>query len=162
MNATARNDRALAAERELTIRRSFDAPRALVFKCWTEPQHLARWSCPRGFTCTANSGELRVGGSFSASMRSPAGEEHRLRGLYREIVPPERLAFTHSWLDERGHPGPETLVTVALTERDGRTEMTFRQTGFESRAARDAHEEGWSSCFGLLAELLAELRSGAA
>ena len=142
------------AERELSIRRTFNASRELVFRAWTEPQLLAQWSCPRGFTCSENRGELRVGGAFSACMRSPEGTEHRLRGVYREIVPPERLVFTHCWVDERGTPGPETLVTVILAERGGRTEMMFHQGLFASIAARDGHEQGWTSCFEQLAELL--------
>ena len=162
MDARVRSDAAAAGKRELTIRRTFDAPRTLVFEAWTQPQHLSQWSCPRGFTCTDNGGELRVGGAFSASMRAPDGTEHRLSGVYREIVPPERLVFTHCWLDDSGRPGPETLVTVTLLERSGRTEMTFHQGGFESVASRDGHEQGWTSCFELLAELLARLRHGAA
>ena len=142
-------------QRELTIRRSFAAPRALVFSAWTEPQHLAQWSCPRGFTFTENRGDLRVGGTFSATMRAPEGSYHRLRGEYREIVPPERLVFTHCWVDEHGNTGPQTLVTVTLTERNGRTEMNFHQGVFESVAARDGHAQGWTSCFERLAELLA-------
>ena len=152
MDARVRNN--ADAERELIIRRTFDAPRELVFRAWTEPQLLAQWSCPRGFTCSENRGELRVGGAFSACMRSPEGTEHRLRGVYREIVPPERLVFTHCWVDERGTPGPETLVTVILAERGGRTEMMFHQGLFASIAARDGHEQGWASCFERLAELL--------
>lgn len=151
-----------AAERELTMRRTFEAPRALVFRAWTEPQHLAQWSCPRGFTMIENRGELRVGGAFFAWMRSPQGEDHRMRGVYREIVAPERLVFTHAWLDARGAPGPETLVTVTLAERNGRTEMTFHQGIFDSVASRDGHEQGWTSCFELLAELLAKLPRDAA
>ena len=151
-----------AAGRELTMRRTFEAPRALVFRAWTEPGHLAKWSCPRGFTMIENRGELRVGGAFFAWMRSPQGEDHRMCGVYREIVPPERLVFTHAWLDDRGAPGPETLVTVTLAERNGRTEMTFHQGNFESVASRDGHEQGWNSCFELLAELLATLPRGAA
>ena len=152
MDARVRNN--ADAERELIIRRTFDAPRELVFRAWTEPQLLAQGSCPRGFTCSENRGELRVGGAFSACMRSPEGTEHRLRGVYREIVPPERLVFTHCWVDERGTPGPETLVTVMLAERGGRTEMMFHQGLFASIAARDGHEQGWTSCFEQLAELL--------
>jgi uncharacterized protein YndB with AHSA1/START domain len=142
------------AERELSIRRTFNASRELVFRAWTEPQLLAQWSCPRGFTCSENRGELWVGGAFSACMRSPEGTEHRLRGVYREIVPPERLVFTHCWVDEHGTPGPETLVTVTLVERDGRTEMLFHQGLFDSIASRDGHEQGWTSCFEQLAELI--------
>ena len=152
MDAKVRNS--ASAERELVIRRTFNAPRELVFRAWTEPQLLAQWSCPRGFSVTEQSGELRVGGSFATTMRSREGTEHRLRGVYREIVPPERLVFTHSWVDERGSPGPETLVTVTLTEHHGGTEMTFHQGMFASVGARDGHEQGWQSCFERLAELL--------
>src|SRR5467141_3348487 len=123
MDARARNSAgAPAAERELTIRRTFDAPRALVFRVWTEPQHLAQWSCPRGFTMTENSGDLRVGGAFSACMRSPEGSDHRLRGVYREFVPPERLVFTHAWIDATGTRGPETIVTVFFFNDTAHTE----------------------------------------
>jgi uncharacterized protein YndB with AHSA1/START domain len=159
VDAKARND---VAERELTIRRTFAAPRALVFKVWTEPHHLAQWSCPRGFSMTENRGELRVGGTFAASIRSPEGVEHRLQGVYREIVPPERLVFTHAWLDANGTPGPQTLVTVTLLERSGATEMTFHQGVFESQASRDGHRDGWSSCFERLEQLLAALPRDAA
>jgi uncharacterized protein YndB with AHSA1/START domain len=163
MDAKARNNATAAdARHELTIRRTFDAPRALVFKAWTEPRHLARWSCPRGFVFTGNTGDLRVGGAFAASMRSPEGGDHRLCGVYREIVPPQRLVFTHAWLGEDGKPGPQTLVTVTLAERDGRTEMTFHQGIFDSAASRDGHEQGWCSCFDRLAELLPSLSRGAA
>src|SRR5438552_3672307 len=120
------------AERELTIRRTFDAPRALVFRAWTEPQHLAQWSCPRGFTMIENRGELRVGGAFFAWMRSPQGEDHRMRGVYREIVPPERLVFTHAWLDARGGPGPAPPVPVTPRGRHGRTDVTVPQAVVES------------------------------
>jgi len=152
MDARARNS--AAAERELNIRRTFNAPRELVFRAWTEPQLLAKWSCPSGYTFSDNRGELRVGGMFSARMRSPEGTEHRLRGAYREIVPPERLVFTHCWVDERGEPGPETVVTVTFAEREGRTEMRLHQALFVSVEARDGHEQGWTSCFDRLAELL--------
>jgi uncharacterized protein YndB with AHSA1/START domain len=152
MDAEVRNSGNAAGE--LAIRRTFNAPRELVFRAWTEPQLLAQWSCPRGFTFTEQRGELRVGGAFFARMRSPEGTEHRLRGVYREIVPPERLVFTHCWVDESGTPGPDTLVTVSLAERDGRTEMMFHQGIFASVAAREGHQHGWSSCFERLTELL--------
>ena len=159
MDAKARTS---IAERELTIRRTFAAPRALVFKAWTEPQHLAQWSCPRGFSIAENRGELRVGGGFAATMRSPEGTEHRVQGVYREIAPPERLVFTHAWLDASGTPGPQTLVSVTLVERNGATEMTFHQGVFESQASRDGHREGWSSSFERLEQLLTGLSRDAA
>jgi uncharacterized protein YndB with AHSA1/START domain len=86
-------------------------------------------------------------------MVSPEGKEMWLGGEYREIEEPSRLVFTHAW-DNQGKPGPETLVTVTLTERGNKTEMTFRQTGFESAESRKGHSEGWNECFDLLDELL--------
>jgi uncharacterized protein YndB with AHSA1/START domain len=161
MDATARSSAGastdISAERELTIHRTFAAPRALVFRAWTEPEILAQWSCPRGFTISENHGELRVGGAFFVRMHSAQGSEHRMRGVYREIVRPERLVFTHCWLDADGNAGPETIVTVTLRERGGQTDMTFHQGSFDSRASRDGHAAGWTSCFERLTELLTGL-----
>lgn len=70
------------------------------------------------------------------------------------MVPPERLVFTHSWDTETG-PTPETVVTVVLIERGKKTEMKFKQTGFDAIGARDGHAEGWSSSFDTLDDLLA-------
>ncbi len=92
-----------AAEPELVIKRLFDAPRSLVFDAWTKPEHLEHWQgAPRGFTVTAHDVDLRPGGAFRICMRSPEGVDHWLQGVYREIVKPERLVFTHVWLDAQG------------------------------------------------------------
>jgi uncharacterized protein YndB with AHSA1/START domain len=104
----------------LVITRSFDAPRSLVFKAWTEREHLVHWSAPKGFTITHSEGDLRPGGAWRACMRSPDGVDLWLGGVYREIVEPERLVFTHAWEDADGKRGHETLVTVTLTEHAGR------------------------------------------
>ena len=79
------------------------------------------------------------------------GEELRLGGVFREIVPPERVVLTFAW-EEEGERGLETLVTVTFAERDGKTEMTFRQTPFQSVEERDGHRGGWSSSFDRLQE----------
>ena len=137
---------------ELVITRIFMAPPALVFAAWTEPEHLAHWSGPEGFTTPHHEMDLRPGGRYRACLRSPEGEDHWVGGVYREIEPPTRLVMTHVWENVGGQPGPETLVTVTFTEEGaGRTRMQFRQTGFTSKASRDGHEEGWSSSFDKLA-----------
>ena len=138
---------------ELVINRVFDAPREVVWKAWTED--MDQWSAPRGFTIPRSEGDLRPGGKWHATMVSPEGKELPLGGVYREIVPPERLVFTHAWGDDKGNPGPETVVTVTLTERGKKTEMNFRQTGFKSVESRSGHAEGWGECFDILEELLA-------
>ncbi len=145
------------SERELVVTRVFDAPRSLVFKAWTDPAHLERWQgAPRGFTVPSHEQDIRPGGGFRVCMRSPEGVDHWLQGVYREIVEPQRLVFTHAWRDANGKPGTETLVTLTFTERGGKTELTLRQTGFTSVESRDGHKTGWTSTFDRLAEYLAE------
>jgi uncharacterized protein YndB with AHSA1/START domain len=142
---------------ELVITRMFDAPRELVFECWTEPQHLQRWQgAPRGFTVTSSESDIRPGGFFLICMRSPEGVDNWLEGGYREISKPQRLVFTHVWLDANRKPGKETLVTIMLAERDGKTELTLRQTGFPSVESRDGHKVGWNSALDVLVDYLSE------
>ena len=148
---------ATAAPVSLTLTRLYDAPRELVFRCWTEPEHLRRWCAPHGFTIPESEGELRPGGAWRATMRAPDGTEHRLTGVYREIVPPERLVFSHAWLDADGQAGVETVVTMTLEDRGGRTFLTLVQSGFESAASRDGHAGGWGETLERLAGHLAAL-----
>jgi uncharacterized protein YndB with AHSA1/START domain len=144
---------------DLTITRVFDAPRELVFKAWTDSAYGKEWSAPHGFTVVALEADLRPGGAWRLCMRTPEGQERWVGGVYREIVPPERLVSTHAWQNPDGTPGHETLMTIALAERGDRTEMTFRQTGFESVEDRDGHREGWSESFDRLEEHLAGVDS---
>lgn len=132
-------------EISLTLTRVFDAPRSLVYRMWSEPEHLAAWCYPKDFTVPEAQMDFRVGGVNSATLRSPGGEDYRMRSVYKEILPGERLVFTHCWLDEDGKPGHETLVTVTFEDAGagGKTRLTFHQTRFESEASRDSHAEGW-------------------
>ncbi len=144
-----------ADELSLYLERRLAAPRELVFDAWVDPMHLRRWSAPHGFDIPDCGGEARPGGTWHATMRSPEGKLLRLVGTYREVVRPERLVFSHAWLEEDGQPGPETLVTVVLEEVEDGTLLRFTQTGFAGAASRDGHGEGWSQCFERLAALLA-------
>jgi uncharacterized protein YndB with AHSA1/START domain len=139
----------------LEIVRFFDAPRKLVFQAWATPEHLNKWSAPEGFTIPEARMDFRKGGTYFAHMRSAAGEDHRVEGKYLDIVEGKRIVMTHAWLDNDTVPGPETTITVTFDDADNnRTRMTFIQEGFSSRAVRDGHGEGWSSCFDLLARLV--------
>lgn len=137
----------LAEAPVLHITRLFDAPRDLVYRMWTERHLMPHWSCPEGFTIPSSTAGVWVGGEWKAHMRSPAGEDYRLQGVYREIVPNERLVFTHAWLDAAGNSGPETLITVTFTDEGQKTRMDFTQTGFESLSSRNGHEDGWRESF---------------
>ncbi|OLT15804.1 polyketide cyclase [Pseudonocardia sp. CNS-139] len=145
-----------AAERELTIVRVLDAPRELVFRAWTDPEHLAAWFGPRGCTTPRSTvaADVRPGGTWRATMiREDTGAELPTGGFYIEVREPERLVFT--WRDPGGS-GEESVVTVALADLGGRTEMTFHQAGFSSDGYRAGVHEGWSSSFDRLAEQLTD------
>ena len=148
---SARNSAATqVAQHELLITRIFDAPRELVFQAWTKPEHQARWMGPKDFTVPSCKMDFRIGGAYRTCIISPDGSEYWMRGIYREIVEPERIVFTFSW-EEEGERGMETLVTLIFTEHEGKTKLKFRQTPFQSIAERDSHSEGWNECFDRLA-----------
>jgi uncharacterized protein YndB with AHSA1/START domain len=90
-------------------------------------------------------------------MRAPDGTEYWLRGTYREIVPNQRLVFTHAWLDDLGNPKHETVVTVTFAEAEaGRTRLTLHQAFFLTGSSRDGHRDGWNETFDNLAEYLSK------
>jgi uncharacterized protein YndB with AHSA1/START domain len=142
----------------LVIKREFDAPRDLVFRAWTEPRHLIHWYGPAGFTVTHAERDARPGGAWRSCMRSPEGADHWVGGVYREVVPPERLVFTHVW-ESPGHAiGHETICTVELSDAGTRrTAMVFRQDHIESEASRDGHAGGWGGAFDRLEALAKSL-----
>lgn len=145
------------AERELVVTRIIDAPRALVFKAWTQPEHVARWWGPQGYTTIYCDMDIRVGGSYRFGMRSPEGTEHWKHGVFRDIVEPERVVFTFAWEDERGELGHELLTTVTFEAAGEKTRLTLRQGVFETREGRDGHVIGWTSCFERFAEYVTNI-----
>ena len=132
---------------ELTVSRLIDAPPELVFKAWTSAEHAAQWWGPKGFTIESCRLDARPGGFYRVAMRSPEGTLRTKRGIYHEVVPPQRLVFTYAWEDARGNPGHEMRITVTFEPRGAQTVLTLHQTGFESAAERDSHGDGWTSCF---------------
>jgi len=141
---------AVPRSRELWITRTFDAPRELVFRAWTEPERAKHWFAPAGCTVESCTMDLRPGGAWRSCMRWPDGSDHWQGGVFREIVPPDRLVFTFAWEDEAGRPKHESVVTVRLADLGGKTELTFHQAVFESESSRDSHAGGWNSTLDLL------------
>jgi uncharacterized protein YndB with AHSA1/START domain len=150
------NPVATSADHILVIKRVFDAPRSLVFKMWTERDHVVQWMGPRGFVVTHADADLRPGGAWRSCIRSPAGEDLWVGGVYREIVANERLVFTHAWDDAACNPGHETIVTITLTDHGKQTQLTFEQKFFDSVQQRNGHQGGWNECFDILAEQMAK------
>lgn len=156
-----------AAERVLTVTRAFDAPRSLVFKAWTDPEQVARWWGPKGFTTPVLKIDPRPGGEFHYCMRSPEGRDYWGKGIYREINEPERLVFTDFFTDEKGNPVPAThygmspdwpeelLVTVTFAEHEGKTRLTLQHAGVPKGKEGDSCEAGWTESLERLAEHLA-------
>jgi uncharacterized protein YndB with AHSA1/START domain len=144
----------------IVTRRVVDAPRALVFDCWTKPEHMRRWLGPRAFTMISCEVDLRVGGTYRYVHRSPDGQEFAFRGEYREIVRPERLVATFVF---EMFPEAEALETLTLEEDDGMTTVTTH-TLHKTLQARDGHlasgmEGGMIEGYGRLDELLGALQS---
>jgi len=146
-----------STDRVLVVERIFDAPRPLVFKAWIELPHLLRWFGPRGFTVPSYTIDPRPGGNWRCCMVAPDGKEHWVRGVFREVSEPERLAFTWSHENAGGALGHETLITVTFAELGERTGLTLRQETFESVEARNDHRNGWTSALECLAEYLATI-----
>ena len=139
----------------LRLSRSFAAPRDRVFRAFTAPTQLVKWWGPKGFTTPGCTLDVRAGGAWQTVMRSPEGKDHIVSGVYREIIPPERLVFTWAWQEDGGR-GHETLVTIELFETPGGTRLELTHEGFESEDSLGRHRHGWAGCFDCLEEALAE------
>jgi uncharacterized protein YndB with AHSA1/START domain len=157
------NERASAEkDLELTITRTFDAPRDLVYELFTEPEHIMKWMGPRDFESKSFTQDARVGGKWRGMMRPIMGGKDLWQGgTFLEIDPPRHIVYTFAWDDDSGQPGPETVVTLDFEARGGTTRLTFRQKGFTSRGERDGHHGGWSESFDKLDEHLASMPKGA-
>jgi uncharacterized protein YndB with AHSA1/START domain len=147
------------ADRTLVLTRVFDAPRAVLFKAWTDAEQIAQWWGPQGFTTQYCQMDIRPGGSFRFCMRSPEGTDYWKVGVYQEIVEPERVAFTFAWADAEGNPGHETLVTVRLEALGERTRLTLQQAVFDTVERCEDHRQGWTSCLERFATWLADART---
>jgi uncharacterized protein YndB with AHSA1/START domain len=142
-------------QRELVISRIFDAPRALVFKAWTEPQHLIRWWGPVGYSTPVCEMDPHPGTGYRFRMRSPEGIEIQWYGVCRELVEPERIVWTCTIEGADGtRISSETLLTVTLEDHQGRTKLTLHQATFDSIVNQEAHQNGWNSALERLAEHL--------
>jgi uncharacterized protein YndB with AHSA1/START domain len=112
------------SDREIRITRLFDAPRALVYEAFTKPEHVRRWwgRLGEGYSVPVCEGDVRLGGTWRYVNKTPKGGLVAFYGVYREIVPPERLVFTEIY---EPFPDGESLVTVVFADENGKTRMTL-------------------------------------
>lgn len=165
---TAVNKQTEASDKELVIVREFAAPRDLVWKVWTEPEHIEKWWGPRGFSTRVNDIDMREGGKWNYVMIGPDGTEYPVNGVFSEIVPPERIVTTDEFGDkyEEIMPGvdlPKGLVATAVFEDLGAQTRLTLTVSHASVEDRKKHEEmgvvaGWNSSFDKMDEYLEELQ----
>lgn len=138
MPASAKADSALIvtlpSDREIVMTRVFHAPRRLVFEAWSKPEHVLRWFGPPSCPIVSCEMDFRIGGKWRHILRGSDGKDMGMRGVYREIKPPERLVSTESFDD---YPGSETINTLTLSEQDGKTTLTIHVL-YPSKEIRDA------------------------
>ena len=157
---------------ELAITRIFDAPVELVWKAWTDPEMFKKWWGPKDFTCPVAKIDLRVGGKYHAGMHGPAGSDFDKdlwsTGVYKEIVPMEKIVVTDSFADEKGNVVPsthygmpeafpmESTIIITFEEQDSKTRMTLHYQSTEGieGAMLDDMTQGWNESFDKLAECL--------
>ncbi len=147
----------------LVITRVFDASRERVWKAWTDPELLKKWWGPKYFTAPVSKIDFRVGGKYLSCMRGPDGKEYWSTGVYREIVPVERIVMSDSFADEKGNVVPashygmtddfplELQVTLTLEDISGKTIMTLHHEGLPSGMMRELTSQGWNESFDKLA-----------
>lgn len=149
---------------DVLLTRVLDAPRALVFKAWTDREQLARWWGPHGFTNPRCEIDVRPGGAILIHMRGPDGTVYPMTGVYQEIVEPDRLVFTSSALDEEGKPLFEVRTTVTFAEQNGKTTLTVDARVVSATPKAASHlagaNAGWSQTLDRLAEFVAQAMGG--
>jgi len=153
-------------EKEMVITRLFDASRELLWKAWTDPECFKSWWGPKDFTSPYSNIDLRVGGKYLNCMRGPDGKEYWTTGVYREIVPMEKIVCTDSFADPNGNIVPasyygmagdwplELLLTVTFEEMGGKTKMTLHHAGIPEGKMSGECEAGWNESLDKLAESL--------
>ena len=129
----------------LEMERLIPAPPERVFEYWTEPELVAKWFGPGEFDVPSSDLDLRPGGKWRTTIRSPEGQLRTVSGVYSKIEPPRRLVFTWAWNDDNGVRGHETQVTVTLEPTPGGTRLRLVQEDFQNREVRDRHNGGWAS-----------------
>ena len=145
---------------ELSITRVFNATRDVVYEAFTNAAHTRQWMGPRGFVATYVEQDAKPGGKWRACLHQTEAWKGRTDfpdlwqcGIFKEIVPPERLVYTFAWEGQGGQPTRETVITIHFTELGGdRTKMNFHQAFFDSVEQRDGHNEGWNSSFDRLGD----------
>ncbi len=124
----------LASDREVVITRVFDAPRDRVFRAYTDPKAIPEWWGPKGYTTVVETMEVRPGGAWRYLQRDTEGKEHAFHGVYRDVVPPERISQSFEY---EGTPGHVVEETVTFEERPGGKTLLTVRARYANKEDRD-------------------------
>jgi uncharacterized protein YndB with AHSA1/START domain len=130
-----------ATKPSLTLKRRIKASPDKVFAAWTDPEKVKRWMGPGEAKALAAESDPRTGGRYRWVMQTPAGEIHDVSGVYREVIPNEKLVFTWAW---KSTPERESLVTVEIKPDGDGSLLTLTHEQFFDADARDRHQQGWN------------------
>ncbi len=144
---------ARSADLTLEITRLLPAAAPIVFGAFSDPNQLAKWWGPNGFTIPSLEFDPRAGQSYRIEMQPPEGESFHLTGEFREVDPPARLAFTFLW-DPPDPDDLETLVALSFRDLSGSTEVSLTQGPFKTEARRALHRDGWTDSLDKLERLI--------
>lgn len=152
------------ATKEITIVRTFDAPRERVWQAWITPEQLAKWWSPNGFTTPTVEIDPQVGGKLyivmqaGENMGAMSGMKAPMKGIFTEVVEPEKLVFTNSAIDEAGNVLLSGETSVTFEDEGGKTKMTVRSSaegnGPNTDAMLGGMEQGWNEQSDKLGEFL--------
>lgn len=137
----------------LRMTRLLPASPERVWRALVDPRELAKWWGPEGFSCPEVEWEPRAGAGYRIAMQPPEGELFHLGGEFREVEPPNRLAFTFVW-DPATPDDRETLATLSLDGTGDRTDVRLTQGEFATEERRELHDGGWNDSLDRLDELL--------
>ena len=148
-------------EKELTMTRVFDASCKIMFHAWTDATLMAQWWGPKGFTNPVCEMDAVPGGAIRIEMQRPDGVVYPMKGIFQDIIEPERLVFTSTaFEDDEGSPRLEALTTVTFADQDGNTKLMLHAVVVkftqEATDAVNGMEEGWSQSLDRLAEIFHE------
>ena len=130
-------------EPSLTLKRRLKASPEAVYAAWTDPEKIVKWFGPDAGPVEHAALDVRVGGRYTVIFRTEDGEQHHVSGIYREVVPNEKLVFTWAW---RSTPERESLITILIKPDGAGSLLTLQHEKFFDEKARDDHRRGWTGC----------------
>jgi uncharacterized protein YndB with AHSA1/START domain len=143
----------------LKIVRTFNASPEVVYRAWTDPKVIEKWFAPLDMSTPIAEVDLKVGGKYRIGMKSPEGELYVATGIYREIIPNEKLKFTWQWETSPSDPS-DTLVTVEFKKSGKGTKLVFTHENFATEELAKEHREGWEGTLSKLSKIITKGGAG--